>query len=197
MPNSVNHSVSYPTIRATSGSEELGISANPKNQLVSLLPGRDGIFQTLDLMAATVRGEIGPDFIGYQSAFIQSKAAEIETMFFGQPFVDAVFHYVQFSIVYVDHPLNQQVIQDAKTTIEKRSGDCVSQSVLVATLLASRGIPVCFVLQDINGQEYSHVYCEALVNRKLLALDTVAKNKAIGWRQPVSPTGFETTWLIF
>lgn len=182
-----------PEFFPSAGTIQPGETAN--SETYNLLPGRAGVFQTADAMTACVKGEIGPDHNGFQSEAVNRIAKEIETIFFGQSFAQAVFSYAQFCLQYDEHPFDVQICQDAVTTYVTGKGDCVSMSVFIATLLASRGIPVCFVFQDVTGSEYTHVYCEALINRQLVALDAVSK-EPMGWRQPLLPSGFETTWLI-
>ena len=160
-----------------------------------LQPNSAGIFQSLDAMSACVRGEVGPDFAGWQNPQIQSFK---NSLIASNPFQDpafTIFDFVQSEIKYVPHPPDQQVIQDALVTIREKSGDCVSKSVLLATLLRANQTPVWFVAQCLNGLDYSHVYCEALINGKVYALDAIT-NEPAGWSQPCGQTGFETTWLI-
>lgn len=172
------------------------IKSNPHQQFFTLSTGRKGVFQTLDAMASCVRGEVAPDHAGYQSPVIAAKASEIESLMFGQFYPESVFNFTQTCIRYLDHPFDLQIVQDALVTLGQGTGDCVSMSVLVATLLASRDYPVWFVCQDVTGEEYSHVYCETVVRGKVTALDPVG-SEPMGWRQPLQPGGFETTWPIF
>lgn len=169
---------------------------NPRKQFVALSPGRAGVFEVVETMAACVRGEVAPDFIGKDSPVIRAAGQEIEALFFGQTFPESVFAYCQNCIEYRQHPIDLQVIQDARQTMLLGYGDCVSLSILVATLLASRDWPCWFILQDPLGQEYTHVYCETLINGKFVALDPVGKYP-MGWRQELPEVGFETTWPIF
>jgi hypothetical protein len=147
-------------------------------------------------MAACVRGEIPPDFCGYNSKYSVRAAASLcdqsgEHM--GSD-VAALFDYCAHSLRYIPHPPDQQVIQDAQRTIEAGGGDCVSLSVLLATLLAARGYRPHFVAQwTSDTEQYSHVYCEL----GELALDPVASNYPMGWRQPLPDGAFETPFSIF
>jgi len=169
---------------------------NPSKQFFNLSPGRKGVFETCEAMAACVRGEVAPDFAGYDSPQIAGVIAEIEASYFGQPFIESVFAYTQNSIQYAEHPFDMQIVQDAPTTMRVGVADCVSMSVLIATCLAAHGWPVWFVLQDPLGIEYSHVYCETVIDGKIVALDAVSR-ESLGWRQQLPDAGFETTWLIF
>lgn len=151
-------------------------------------------------MAQCVRGEAPPDFSGYRDEYNQRQAIAIsgtsEKSERGE--IAAIFNFVTHKLKYVPHPLHQQRVQDCRRTIECGSGDCVSKSVCIATLLATRGYLCRFVAQAPNGIDYSHVYCEVqLSDGQWIALDPVAENEPMGWRQAMPDGGFETTQTIF
>lgn len=166
-----------------------------------LAEGSEGTFQALDAMRDAVLGQIPPDHSGYMDEFNRRAAENICAGVSGQSDraqIAALFDYVTHTIKYVPHPLNQQRVQDCRRTLELVSGDCVSKSVCLATLLACLGYESRFVVQCLDGDSYSHVYIECqLENGAWLALDCVAEDKPIGWRQPLPDGGFETTWRIF
>jgi transglutaminase-like putative cysteine protease len=191
----------YPT---TAIDQHLAITApaaSPSIEYRALLDGDAGTFQTLDAMKAAVLGRIGPDYSGYQDPFNIRAARSICA---GAPDqserarIVALFNWVINNITYEPHPINQQTLQDARRTLELKRGDCVSLSVLLATLLACQGIPSRFAAQWVDGESASHVYVEVFLPRgELLALDAVAKDQPIGWRQQTLDGGFETPWEIF
>lgn len=166
-----------------------------------LFDGDAGTFQTLDAMRDAVLGRLPPDFSGWRDEFNFRVAYEICDGISGQNAqaqIAALFDWVIQNITYTPHPLNQQTVQDAKRTMELRSGDCVSLSVLLATLLACLGYTSQFIAQWPDGEEASHVYVEVfLPNGETLALDAVAKDQPIGWRQQTLDGGFEVAWEIF
>lgn len=174
------------------------LSSEPSITTHNLQPGYGGIFQALAGMAQTVRGEIPPDFCGYQSKHVQSQARMLAAGYNSrQAKIEAIFNFVRDDIAYQLHPSNVQTIQDCQRTLEIGSGDCVSKSVCLASLLASIGIDCWFVVQAPDGSEYSHVYVECVGDdRNLIGLDPIA-NEPMGWRQPLPDMGFETTWTIF
>jgi len=175
-------------------------SGLPYSITYSFLPdGAQGTFATLRAMVACVRGEVPPDFSGYQSESIRQLA---EALVYGAmdraDEVRALLLYCRDSIAYRLHPFDQQRVQDAARTVQIGSGDCVSKSVLLATLLASLGHRPRFVVQSEGGCEYSHVYVEALdESGRWVALDPVYERAEPGWSQPLPDGGFETTWEIF
>jgi transglutaminase-like putative cysteine protease len=168
-----------------------------------MLEGDAGTFQTLDAMRDAVLGRIPPDFSGYQDPFNIRAARSICASALGQSRraqdeIAALFNWVITNIAYTPHPFNQQIVQDARRTLELREGDCVSLSVLLATLLACLGYKSRFIAQWVDGEEASHVYTEVLLpNGEWLALDAVARDKPIGWRQNTLDGGFEVPWEFF
>jgi transglutaminase-like putative cysteine protease len=182
---------------------QAGTNSNPVTITeVPLAEGADGTFQSLDAMAAAVRGEIPPDFSGYQDEANRRAVEQIVSRVAGQDArgeIDACFRFVRDHLTYRNHPLNQQRVQDCQRTLQLGSGDCVSKSVCLATLLACLGYEVRFVAQCPDGQDYSHVYVEARDDQtgEWIALDPVAEDEPMGWFQRLPDGGFETTWPIF
>ncbi len=176
-------------------------SADPVVLQYFLEPGAEGTFQTLDAMASCVRGECPPDFSGFQDEWIRQSAENIVRGVPGQDVIGeirALFNFVKNSITYRQHPVNQQRVQDCRRTLELGSGDCVSKSVCLATLLAALGYTPRFVAQCPDGENYTHVYVEVLLDPgRWLALDPVAEKQPMGWTQPLPDGGFETPWTIF
>jgi len=166
-----------------------------------LAEGAGGTWQTLAAMQACVLGQVPPDYSGYQDEFNISAADAICANAPGQEAlaqIAALFKWVTQNITYEPHPFNQQICQDARRTLELRKGDCVSLSVLLATLLACVGYQSQFVTQFVDGEDASHVYVEVfLPSGETLALDAVADDKPMGWRQPTLDGGFEVEWPIF
>ena len=179
----------------------VSLSPGPVVTYSPLAEGAQGTWQTLNAMRACVLGQVPPDYSGYQDEFNISAAGTICANAPGQEAkaqIAALFNWVTQNITYEPHPFNQQVCQDAKRTIDLRRGDCVSLSVLLATLLACLGYRSQFVAQFVDGEDASHVYVEVfLPNGETLALDAVAKDQPIGWRQKTLDGGFETEWPIF
>lgn len=175
-------------------------ASSPSIELFLLEMGSEGTYQTLDAMAACVRGECPPDFSGCQDEWIRRKAEDIVRNVKGQDAngeIKALFDFVRDKITYRKHPINQQRLQDCRRTLEFRSGDCVSKSVCLATLLAALGYEPRFVAQNLDGNEYSHVYVEVETPSGWLPLDPVAETQPMGWTQPLPATGHETVQSIF
>lgn len=166
-----------------------------------LREGAEGTFQTLDAMAQAVRGEISPDFSGYQDP---QNAQAAEAISRGSVSASAaLLRFVRDSILYVDHPFNLQVVKDCRRTLESASGDCVSKSVCLSTLLAACGIDSRFVAQAMDGKNYDHVYVQALLDGQWVSLDPTADGRDgrplgdMGWSQQLPEGGRETPYTIF
>lgn len=173
-------------------------------EYIPLPDGDDATYITLEKMRDAVWGLIPPDYSGVNDPFNIRAANSICASGRSSPGHDArrqiaaLFSWVCQNITYEPHPINQQTLQDARRTLELRKGDCVSLSVLLATLLGCLGYRSQFVAQWLDGEEASHVYIEAfLPSGEVIALDAVACDKPMGWRQPKLDGGFEYTQEIF
>lgn len=173
----------------------------PAVSYVALPDGDDATYITLDAMRDAVLGRIGPDYSGYTDSFICRAAADICAQTpvgcSTRAQIAALFSYVAHKIEYQPHPINEQTLQDAKRTIQIGSGDCVSKSVLLATLLACLGHRPYFIAQWVDGIEASHVYVGLRLDGEELRLDPVASDKPMGWSQELLDGGFEYTQEIF
>lgn len=165
------------------------------------LPDGDGAtFVTLDAMRDAVSGRIPPDFSGYQDEFNIRAAHGICAQTPGhnqRAQIAALFDYVAHKIRYEPHPINEQTLQDCRRTIELGSGDCVSLSVCLATLLACLGHRPYFIAQWLDGESASHVYVGIRLDGEELRLDPVASDQPMGWSQETLDGGFECAWEIF
>jgi hypothetical protein len=171
-------------------------------QVEPLREGASGTFQTLDAMRRAVLGQISPDFSGFSDAYNQQAAASIVGPFKNNA-PRALLDYCRDQIQYVNHPWDLQVVQDCRRTLESGSGDCVSKSVCLATLLAVWGIESRFVAQAPQDGDFSHVYVEANLDGQWVALDPTADGKDgrpfsnVGWFQRLPDGGFETAYTVF
>lgn len=171
----------------------------------TMADGEQGTYQALRLMASAVRGECEPDYSGYQDKFNRRFANQIVAENRGAyDVVATLFYFVRDQIRYVNHPMNLQVVQDCRRTLELKTGDCVSKSVCLSTLLACLGIPSRFVAQHPNhDQSFSHVYVECEGGGGGISLDSIADGKegrplfGVGERQSLPDGGFEMPWKIF
>jgi transglutaminase-like putative cysteine protease len=179
-------------------------SSSPTVEYLPLPNGVDATFTTLEAMKAAVLGQMPPGYSGWRDEFNQQTAHAIA--FNRASEIHALFYFARDQIVYVEHPWNLQVVKDCRRAIESRSGDCVTKSVALATLLACRGHISRFVAQAPDGEAFNHVYCEVEVipgSDEWIALDPTADGRDgrpfgdVGWFQVLSDNGIETTGRIF
>lgn len=167
-----------------------------------LRDGEDGTIQSLEAMARAVRGEIPPDFSGVNDPYNQANAQLIIAKDKGDPLA-ALYRFVRDRIVYIEHPIDLQVVKDCRRALESRSGDCVTKSVCLATLAATRGFTPRFVAQDPDGSGFNHVYIEVNKDGEWVALDPTADGQngrplgGVGWRQVLPAFGVEMVYPIF
>jgi|SRR5882672_377387 len=168
-----------------------------------LQDGIDGTFQTLAVMRSAVLGQIPPDYSGYEDPYNNQMAMHIVGGPWRSLAPDKLLQFVRDQILYIDHPWNMQVVKDCRRTLESKTGDCVSKSVCLATLLATWGIHSQFVAQAPNGEDYDHVYVQAFVNGQWVSLDPTADGRdgrpfgEVGWSQKLPDGGIETPYSIF
>ncbi|MBO0719207.1 MAG: transglutaminase domain-containing protein [Blastocatellia bacterium] len=173
----------------------------------SLSEGTQGTLQTLGAMRDAVTIGLPPEYVSYKDGSNAVAAARITSYSpdtSKHQLAAAIYQFARDQVSYIDHPWNMQVVQDAKRTLQLRTGDCVSKSVLVSTLLASLGIKSRFVAQATTIEGFDHVYVEAqLEDGSWLALDPTADGKDgrpaghVGWSQRLADGGFEMAYEIF
>lgn len=168
-----------------------------------LRDGTDGTKQSLEVMTRAVKGQIAPDFSGFNDPYNQQLARRIIGA--SGDIVGSLFRFVRDDIRYVEHPINLQVVKDCRRLIESGEGDCVSKSTCLATLLTTLGYTPRFVAQDPDGKGFNHVYAEVEIYTPgdWVALDPTADGKDgrpfgdVGWRQALPADGVEFVQPIF
>lgn len=144
------------------------------------LPAGDaGTFYTLSHMAQFVRRDVADPMI---RGYAEQLTSHVEPHDF-EGEVDAIFEYVQ-SLPYRRHPVDVQRVLDAHNAIASASLDCVSKSVLLATLLGALGHVSRFAIVRQGGGEFDHVYVETQLNGRWLPLDPTPDERSGGARQP-------------
>jgi hypothetical protein len=98
--------------------------------------------------------------------------------------VKAIYNWVRDNIRSRKHPLNAQWVQDTiRTFAQYKSGDCTSQTVILASLLGAVGYVSRFITCgfDYGTDEFDHVYDQVMVNGNWLDLDSFNKTAMAGW----------------
>jgi transglutaminase-like putative cysteine protease len=129
------------------------------------------------------------------AAFVQRDSTDLGLRNFALQIVDSaaghdfqgemqrLFAYVRDRITYRRAPVGTQLVADARRTLQMGVGDCAMKSVLLATLLATIGHPSQFVILSFDGDDYQHVFIEALVSGHWVALDPTNEQARLGWAQ--------------
>lgn len=159
--------------------------------------GVDGTYQCLDAMCDAVMGRIPPDMSGYQDEWIIALAEKVTAEARSERAeVEKIWQYA-CAITYRPHPIDIQIVSDARRTVERGWADCVSLSVLICTLAMARGFDCRFVAQFWSDDElFTHVLPEIYVDGRWLVCDAVAKDLPIDTLQKLPDGGFNLTWEI-
>ena len=93
--------------------------------------------------------------------------------------IGALYYACCREIHYVGDPISSEFLQHPEVTVNTAAGDCDDMSILLASTLCmsemlSVGYPMRFALVGFKGGPISHVYLEASVEGRWLALDPVA-----------------------
>jgi transglutaminase-like putative cysteine protease len=95
--------------------------------------------------------------------------------------VRALHGFVRDAIRYTNDPIDLELVRTPRAILEMGCGDCDDKSVLLSSLLRCIGRPSRYVAIMMRGQSsFSHVYVEAPIGKKWLALETI-KPVAVGW----------------
>lgn len=87
----------------------------------------------------------------------------------------AIFEWVRHSIRFVRDPVEHETVQSPRWTVTHGFGDCDDHSLLLVALLGAVGIPtqlVTLALDPAGPETFTHIYAEALVEGRAIALDT-------------------------
>lgn len=105
--------------------------------------------------------------------------------------VHAIFDWVKSNIKYIPDPTGIEMVHWPTQTMSQSYGDCDDHATLVAALLASIGVLTKFVAVGFEPGVFVHVFPEALIGRRWVALDTTEPDKPMGWRPPGVVSVFE------
>ncbi len=78
---------------------------------------------------------------------------------------EAVFNEVRDGIRYMRDVNGVETLQEPNITLASKLGDCDDQTVLLAAMLESIGIPTRFVVAGYSGENFEHVYLQAWLDR--------------------------------
>ena len=95
--------------------------------------------------------------------------------------VSTIHNFVKDNVRYLRDINGVETLHFPTTVLEKGSGDCDDQSVLVASLLESIGHPTRFTVIGPRTNKYSHVFAETRIGDKWISVETT-EDVPLGWR---------------
>jgi hypothetical protein len=156
----------------------------------SLLPGDDGISQTVQIIKQAVNYGLHQPQIRQRAELIVASCAEKDELCE----VGNIFQWVKNHFHYMNDPrgiefVKSPEISDAEIT---KNGsfvdDCDGVTAYIACLLKSIGYAVRAVVISVPGKgpQYRHIYPEVFLPKREIwvALECTAKQKPIGWKAP-------------
>lgn len=149
----------------------------PAARLYHISHGNEGVRETLHLMA-----ELAREYRRHPAVIELARMATL-----GVPARDAqaeavtLMNFVRAEVRYVPDVRDVELIMTPERLFTIGAGDCDDLALALAALLESLGIATRFVAMGENGSDLTHVYVEAQVNGRWLALDATEPHPA-GWR---------------
>jgi len=117
--------------------------------------GFDGVRQTVRAMSALVRMHERTPFLRQLLLAAHSRRADLP-----QTLINVLDWVVQ-NVEYQRDPPDVELVQSPRVTMARRAGDCDDLSVLIASMLATLGYRVRFVVGRVKGRKsYHHVWPE-------------------------------------
>lgn len=152
----------------------------PPIRLAGIPDGIEGVRATLAVMAGIVRRW---RHRAEMTEFARSIVAEIPEKDHAAEMA-AIFAFVRDGVRYTMDTNGVERLQTPDYTLRVRQGDCDDQSILLAALLESVGIPARFTAIGFSPDYFEHVYVEASPDfSNWIALDPTERVPA-GWAPP-------------
>lgn len=92
-------------------------------------------------------------------------------------------------IKYQQDVENVETLQTPIQTLQCRQGDCDDKATLLSALAGSIGFPTRFCAVGVNGEDFSHVMCQAMLGRGWVNCETILPDVDIGWWPPDATVG--------
>lgn len=96
--------------------------------------------------------------------------------------IKRLFEYVRDEITYRKHPVDVQLVPDARRTLARGVGDCVGKSVLLCSLLGSVGHVTRFRTLSQFPPFFNHINPEVDTPRGWVPLDPTPPSAPVGWQ---------------
>jgi len=153
----------------------------PLIHLLRVPRGRPGTLITARIMGRLVRDGAKDFYVRQKAINIFRRASVPPKDRYGE--VCALFNWVKRNVRYTRDILRVETLHTARKMLELRAGDCDDMTIVLGAMLLATGHPIRLVLVGFRPHRphlYSHVYLEANVNGRWLALDATLPKPA-GW----------------
>jgi Transglutaminase-like superfamily len=148
---------------------------------VPLLSGDAGVAQTIDQMRQLVDQaltdpsikRLATDIVRGVPAFDDTAEAQ------------ALYNWVRSNIRFTKDAVNKEQLYPPSELLQIRAGDCDDISMLLATLLMAVGYPARLMTVAANGDDFSHVYVEALIDGQWIPIDPARSDSQFGVAPPM------------
>lgn len=109
----------------------------------------------------------------------------------------ALGNWVKNNIRYMKDVYGQETLSyPEETAFNMKAGDCDDKSTLLASLLGAVGIPSRFKVIGVTPYKYSHVYLQTRPKDKWITMDTIMRDKPVGWEVPQGRRAIEKTYPV-
>lgn len=149
-----------------------------------LASGDAGISQTIDLIRSQV--DLGVKSPAVNEATLRALREASTPQFDDLSAAQAVYSWVQRNIRYVPDPVNKETVRPADVILRREvmAGDCDDiNGVLLPSMVGTIGIPtrlVTVAADPAMPDQFTHVYAEALIDGRWIALDSARVGAAFG-----------------
>lgn len=147
-----------------------------------LASGDAGISQTIDLIRRLV--DVGEKTPIVNETAIRALSEGNAEQYNDMAAARAVYDWVRRNIRYVPDPVSKETVRPADVILRVSAGDCDDiNGVLIPSLLGTIGIPTRLVTVAADPSmpdQFTHVYCEALIDNRWIALDSARVGAAFG-----------------
>lgn len=146
------------------------------------MPGGDaGVSKTMHLIRRLVDSAIKDPYINRTAIEIlqQSNAPQYDQ----EAAARQIYEWVHQNIRYVQDPVGKETVRPAAVILEVRAGDCDDiNGVLIPSLLGTIGVATrgVTVAAAPGSDDFSHIYAEAFLNGRWVALDAARPNVVFG-----------------
>lgn len=151
----------------------------PRTSLYGIPDGVEGVRATLAAMARIVRQYRHHPSV---AELARELVAEVPEKDHGAEMA-VIFSFVRDRVRYVMDSNMVERLQTPDYTLRIMQGDCDDQSILLAALLESIGIPARFTAVGFAPDSFEHVYVQAYLGGEWIGLDPTERVPP-GWEPP-------------